>query len=40
MVKRLPLSGIRKDMDETNMDFLEELLPWSKKLPAECHKKA
>ena len=33
------LTEIPKHMDETNMDFLEDLLPWSKKLPAECHKK-
>ena len=33
------LTEIPKHMDEPNMDFLEDLLPWSKKLPAECHKK-
>ena len=33
------LTEIPKHMDETNMDFLEDLLPWSEKLPEECHKK-
>lgn len=27
-------------MDETNLDFIEDLLPWSKSLPKECYKKA
>jgi hypothetical protein len=33
------LTEIPKHMDDTNMDFLEDLLPWSVKLPEECHKK-
>lgn len=33
------LSEIPKHMDDTNMNFLEDLLPWSEKLPEECHKK-
>ena len=33
------LTEIPKHMDETNMDFLENLLPWSEKLPEECRKK-
>ena len=33
------LTEIPKHMDETNMDVLEDLLPWSEKLPEECHKK-
>ena len=33
------LTEIPKHMDETNMDFLEDLLPWSEKLPEECRKK-
>ena len=33
------LTEIPKHMDDTNMDFLEGLLPWSEKLPEECHKK-
>ena len=33
------LTEIPKHMDDTNMDFLEELLPWSEKLPEECRKK-
>ena len=33
------LTEIPKHMDDTSMDFLEELLPWSEKLPEECHKK-
>lgn len=33
------LSEIPKHMDDTNMDFLEDLLPWSETLPEECHKK-
>lgn len=32
------LTEIPKHMDETNMDFREDLLPWSEKLPEECHK--
>ena len=33
------LTEISKHMDDTNMNFLEDLLPWSEKLPEECHKK-
>ena len=33
------LTEIPKHMDDTSMDFLEELLPWSEKLPEECRKK-
>ena len=33
------LTEIPKHMDDTNIDFLEDLLPWSEKLPEECHKK-
>ena len=33
------LTEIPKHMDDTSMDFLEDLLPWSEKLPEECHKK-
>lgn len=33
------LTEIPKHMDETGLDFLDDLLPWSKKLPAECRKK-
>ena len=33
------LTEIPKQMDDTNMDFLEDLLPWSETLPEECHKK-
>ena len=33
------LTEIPKHMDDTSMDFLEDLLPWSDKLPEECHKK-
>ena len=32
------LTEIPKHMDDTNMDFLEDLLPWSDKLPPECRK--
>lgn len=34
----LLLTEIPKHMDDTNMDFLEDLLPWSEKLPLECKK--
>jgi len=27
------LTEIQKHMDDTNMDFLEDLLPWLEKLP-------
>ena len=33
------LTEIPKHMDGTSMDFLEDLLPWSEKLPEECRKK-
>ena len=33
------LTEIPKHMDDTSMDFLEDLLPWSEKLPEECRKK-
>ena len=33
------LTEIPKHMEDTSMDFLEDLLPWSEKLPEECHKK-
>ena len=33
------LTEIPKHMDDTGMGFLEDLLPWSEKLPEECHKK-
>ena len=33
------LTEIPKHMDETSMDFLEDLLPWSEKLPEVCYKK-
>ena len=33
------LAEIPKHMEDTSMDFLEDLLPWSEKLPKECHKK-
>lgn len=32
------LTEIPKHMDDTNLDFLEDLLPWSEKLPIECKK--
>lgn len=33
------LTETPKRMDNTGMDFLEDLLPWSDKLPEECRKK-
>lgn len=33
------LTEIPKHMDNTSLDFLEDLLPWSKNLPEECRKK-
>ena len=33
------LTEIPKHMNDTSMDFLEDMLPWSDKLPEECHKK-
>ena len=29
---------IPKHMDDTSLDFLEDLLPWSENLPEECRK--
>ena len=33
------LTEIPKHMDDTDLSFLDPLLPWSKQLPAECRKK-
>ena len=33
------LTEIPKHMDDTDLNFLNSLLPWSKQLPAECRKK-
>ena len=33
------LTEIPKHMDSTDPSFLDDLLPWSDKLPEECHKK-
>ena len=33
------LTEIPKHMDDTNLDFLEDLLPWSQNLPEKCRKK-
>ena len=33
------LTEIPKHMDDTNLDFLENLLPWSPNLPEKCRKK-
>ena len=33
------LTEIPKHMDNTSLDFLEDLLPWSETLPEECRKK-
>ena len=33
------LEEIPKHMDDTNLDFLEDLLPWSPALPEDCKKK-
>lgn len=33
------LTEIPKHMDDTNLDFLNDLLPWSKNLPAVCRRK-
>ena len=33
------LAEIPKHMDDTSLDFLEDLLPWSETLPEECRKK-
>ena len=32
------LTEIPKHMVDTNLDFIEELLPWADELPQECHK--
>ena len=34
----LLLTEIPKHMDDTNLDFLEKLLPWAEDLPVTCHK--
>lgn len=34
----LLLTEIPKHMEDTNLNFLDDLLPWSEKLPAECKK--
>ena len=33
------LTEIPNHMDETSLDFMQELLPWSEQLPEECRKK-
>lgn len=33
------LTEILKHMDDTSLDFLDDLLPWSKQLPDICKKK-
>ena len=33
------LEEIPKHMDDTNLEFLDDMLPWSKTLPEECRKK-
>lgn len=37
---KLLLKEIPKHMDDTDFDFLEELMPWSETLPTECREKA
>ena len=32
------LTEIPKHMDDTNLEFCEDLMPWSEKLPAACRK--
>jgi hypothetical protein len=32
------LTEIPKHMEDTNLDFLDDFLPWSEKLPSECKK--
>lgn len=32
------LIKLSKHQDDTNLDFIEDLLPWSKTLPQECLK--
>lgn len=32
------LEEIPKHMEDTSLDFLDDLLPWSEKLPKECHR--
>lgn len=34
------LTEIPKHVDETNMEFQEDLIPWSEKLPEEYHRKS
>ena len=34
----LLLTEIPKHMEDTNLNFLDDLLPWSERLPAECRK--
>ena len=36
---RFLLTEIPKHMDETNLEFLDALLPWSESLPEICKKK-
>ena len=31
------LTVIPQHMDDKNLDFIKNLLPWSKSLPEECH---
>ena len=33
------LEEIPQHMDDTSLDFVEDLLPWSKKIPETCRKK-
>jgi hypothetical protein len=33
------LTEIPQHMDDTDTDFIEDLLPWSRSLPPECRKK-
>ena len=35
---KLLLTEIPKHMDDTDLSFCEDLLPWSEKLPPECRK--
>ena len=32
------LTEIPKHMDDTSLDFMDDLLPWSENLPEECRK--
>ena len=36
---RFLLTEIPKHMDDTNLEFLDAMLPWSKELPEICRKK-